>query len=210
MREGCECLGALRPGWLGPSGRLSAERHYLRNPIYAWSYMRVSLRHCILALIDLRPMTGYDLKKAFDGSVAHFWSADQAQIYRTLKGLEADGLVAVEVIPQSGKPDRREHRITEPGSRELSRWLRSPSEPDPAREPFLARVFFAGREDDPALVAALIGERRDDAARRLEELRRIPAATDDLGARLRTATLRNGILHIEAELAWLDELEAAL
>ncbi|WP_100366102.1 PadR family transcriptional regulator [Diaminobutyricimonas aerilata] len=170
----------------------------------------MSLRHCILALVDLRPMTGYDLKKAFDGSVAHFWSADQAQIYRTLARLEADGLVEVEVIPQAGKPDRREHRITAEGSSELSRWLRSPAEHEPDREPFLARIFFAGRENDPALIRALIGERRAEAQRRRDALRSLPAPDGDLAARLRTATLRNGVLHLEAELAWVDELERTL
>lgn len=172
--------------------------------------MTMSLRHCVLALLDLRPMTGYDLKKAFDGSVAHFWSADQAQIYRTLARLETDGLVEVEVIPQSGKPDRREHRITAAGARELSDWLRSPTASEPEREPFLAKIFFAGRENDRDLVRALIDERRAEARRRRDALRSLPAPDGDLAARLRGATLRNGILHIEAELAWLDELERTL
>ncbi len=47
----------------------------------------MSLKHAILGFLELSPFSGYDLKKAFDGSVQHFWPADQAQIYRTLNQL---------------------------------------------------------------------------------------------------------------------------
>jgi DNA-binding PadR family transcriptional regulator len=172
--------------------------------------MSMALDALILGLLDLRPMTGYDLKKTFDGTIAHFWSADQAQIYRTLARLEQDGLVDVRVVPQPGKPDRREHRLTDAGRAALSAWLRSPLPDDKPREPFLGRLFLAGREDDPELVRALLAERREAARRQLAVLESIPTSDDDLSARLRSATLRNGVLHVQAELAWLDELEAAL
>lgn len=170
----------------------------------------MALDALILGLLDLRPMTGYDLKKTFDGTIAHFWSADQAQIYRTLARLERDGLVDVRVVPQPGKPDRREHRLTDEGRATLSAWLRSPLPDDKPREPFLGRLFLVGREDDPDLVRALLTERREAARSQLAVLEGIPASDDDLPARLRSATLRNGVLHVQAELAWLDELEATL
>lgn len=170
----------------------------------------MALDSLILGLLDLKPMTGYDLKKAFDGTVAHFWSADQSQIYRTLTRLERDGLVDVRVIPQPGKPDRREHRLTDEGRAALAAWLRSPLPDDRPREPFLGRLFLVGREDDPELVRALLAERRDAARRLLATLESIPAVDGDLAARLRTATLRNGIREVKAELTWLDELEDVL
>lgn len=170
----------------------------------------MALDALILGLLDLKPMTGYDLKKTFDGTVAHFWSADQAQIYRTLARLERDGLVAVRVIPQPGKPDRREHRLTDEGRASLAAWLRSPLPDEKPREPFLGRLFLVGRENDPDLVRALLAERRDAARRLLATLEDIPVADGDLSARLRSATLRKGILEVQAELTWLDEVEAAL
>lgn len=170
----------------------------------------MALDALILGLLDLKPMTGYDLKKTFDGTVAHFWSADQAQIYRTLARLERDGLVAVRVIPQPGKPDRREHRLTDEGRAALAAWLRSPLPDEKPREPFLGRLFLVGRENDPDLVRALLAERRDAARRVLATLEDIPVADGDLSARLRSATLRKGILEVQAELTWLDEVEAAL
>lgn len=163
----------------------------------------------ILGLLDLAPMSGYDLKKTFDGSVAHFWTADQAQIYRTLSKLVDDGAVAVSVVPQEGRPDRREHRITDAGRGELVEWLASSPEAERSREPFLARIFFAGRVN-PAVVRRLLADRRTAVEERLAVLRAFPEATGTRAELLRTATLRYGVRQFEAELAWLDETARAI
>ncbi len=48
----------------------------------------MSLPHAILGFLREQPLTGYALKtQRFDVSVANFWPADQAQIYRTLDRL---------------------------------------------------------------------------------------------------------------------------
>lgn len=170
----------------------------------------MSLSHSILGLLCLSPMSGYDLKKNFDSSVAHFWNADQAQIYRTLSTLSDSGLVSVRVIPQEGRPDRREHHITAAGRAELSSWLRSPISVEATREPFLARIFFAGAEEDPELVRELVTQRRSTALDRLSALEKIETPGESLTERLRASTLRNGIQHIQTELSWLNELEKEL
>jgi DNA-binding PadR family transcriptional regulator len=60
------------------------------------------LARLVLGLLNLAPMTGYDLKKVFDSSISHFWAADKAQIYRTLTALVADGYATVEVLTEGG------------------------------------------------------------------------------------------------------------
>ncbi len=79
----------------------------------------MSLKQAILGFLSVAPMTGYTLRKNMDASVAHFWPADQTQIYRTLSTLVDDGLVDVRVIHQDGKPDQREHHILPAGLAEL-------------------------------------------------------------------------------------------
>lgn len=170
----------------------------------------MSLKHAILGLLDLKPMTGYDLKKTFDDTAQHFWAADRSQIYRTLGQLHADGLLDEHVIPQRSRPDRHEYRLTEAGSAELDAWLRSPAPAELPREAFLARVYFASRAEDPHLVRTLVDERRALVRQRLDEFRAFEAPTTTFPERLRAMTLRNGIVHHEAELGWLDELEEAL
>ena len=173
----------------------------------------MSLRHAILGFLSLRPMSGYDLKKAFDESVGHFWTADQAQIYRALARLVDDGHVEVRTIEQTGRPDRREHRITEAGLRELDGWLTAAAEPRPMREPFLLKIFFAGRLA-PHDLKAVLTRHVDTERRRLETLTgladglgRLLAGRDiDLPQRLRLATLDNGIRHTRTEIEWADAL----
>jgi DNA-binding PadR family transcriptional regulator len=178
----------------------------------------MSLTYAILGFLSVQPMSGYDLKKAFDGSVGHFWTADQAQIYRTLTRLIEDGLVEASHIEQEGKPDRKEHRLTDDGSAELDNWLASPEEPQPTREPFLLKVFFAGRLG-PEPVQQMLAHRLDAGEQQLAVLKEIAVAVDqaladkpiDLDQQLRNATLDNGIRHTQAEIDWartlLDQIE---
>ena len=170
------------------------------------------MKHAILGLLDLAPMTGYDVKKNFDATIAHFWAGDQSQIYRTLASLVDKGLAEVSTLEQVGKPNRNVHSITEAGRDELDRWLRSPLAADVTREPFLARLFFAGRIGEEA-VGALLNERRQLAQAQLtalEAMRRDDLAASDLRVRMQLATLDNGIAHTRTELEWLDELEKTL
>lgn len=145
-------------------------------------------------------------------STSHFWPADQAQIYRTLSQLVTDEFVDVRDVAQSGKPDRREHRITAKGEQELDRWLASPVEYVPAREAFLLRLFFLGRLGvDPVL--EVLEQRAREAENLLAVLRGLEASLRqqlppvlDLPLRLRLATLSNGVVHAQAELDWVRQL----
>lgn len=101
------------------------------------------LAHAILGFLEYGSMSGYDLKKNFDQSVAHFWSATQSHIYKALEDLEREGWVTSQVILQEGKPNRRQYRITEAGRTELQRWLATPLPMSGPRSAWLIQVFFA-------------------------------------------------------------------
>jgi PadR family transcriptional regulator, regulatory protein AphA len=171
------------------------------------------LARLVLGLLNLAPMTGYDLKKVFDSSISHFWAADKAQIYRTLTALVADGYATVEVVPQANYPARQEHHITPAGRTVLMEWLSSELVPHAAREPFLARVFFAGNLPRDA-VLDLLHERRTEAEVTLDRFtskrESLRAAAHDRASYLTIATLDNGITHVRAELEWLDVVEGGL
>lgn len=169
----------------------------------------MQLRHAILGLLDIAPQSGYDLGRAFARSVAHFWHADQSQVYRTLDRLEVDGAIETKTIPQQGKPDRRVHSLTDVGRAELSEWLRSPIESLQPKEPFLARLFFAAELGIDG-VLALLDEREAAVRDELDQLRMLPDAGGDLAAVLRMATLDAGIRQGEAELRWLRATREAV
>ncbi len=118
----------------------------------------MSLRHAILGFLTIRPLSGYDVKRYFDASVRHFWSADQAAIYRTLAELEDGGLVGHERVEQQTRPDRKEYHITPAGVEVFDRWVVQPSPPVARREPLLLKLFFTHRLGGEGLRAIVTSE----------------------------------------------------
>ena len=171
--------------------------------------MSMELRHAILGLLSIRPLSGYDLGTAFAGSVSHFWHADRSQIYRTLERMAEQGLIETERIAQETRPDRKVHSLTASGRAVLHDWLASPLDPERPKEPFLARLFFAAELDGEGW-RRLLDERELAVRSGLDELRRIDVVDDDLAHALRSATLRYGLAAAEAELAWIDETRTRL
>ena len=153
------------------------------------------------------------LKKYFDHSIAHFWSATQSHIYLALEKLEQDGFVSSQLVLQAGSPNRKEYQITERGRSELHRWLTSPLPFVQAREGWLIQVFFSQSSTNDE-IAALLQARRQIIRQKLEEYRSsVQAAVDqnaervgvDRARELWQITLDHGIDFYEFELAWLEK-----
>ena len=120
----------------------------------------MSLKHAILGFLSYQPFSGYDLKKAFDSSVRHFWPANQSQIYRTLAQMTDEGLVEMEVIEREERLDMKIYSITKAGRAELHNWLATPLPERDTREPFLIQVFFGGKLSDEELLNLLQHEKK--------------------------------------------------
>ncbi|MGV8911973.1 MAG: PadR family transcriptional regulator [Rhodoglobus sp.] len=175
----------------------------------------MSLLHAVLGFVAIQPMTGYELGKAFSTTAAHFWPADQSQLYRTLHRAEADGRLESTTVEQTTRPDRRLYSILEPGREALDTWLRSPLEPDNSREPFLLRLFFAASLGTAGVIE-LLDQRRSAAIELLTTLDALASSAPQkpskttLAIHLQYATLESGRTHARAEITWLDELRAQL
>ena len=102
----------------------------------------MSLKHALLGILTVHPMTGYELKQFFDSSVQHFWNAELSQIYPTLKALEEQAYVEKHVELQETRPNRKVYQITGAGREEFARWVRAPQPPADLRDPFLIKLFF--------------------------------------------------------------------
>jgi PadR family transcriptional regulator, regulatory protein AphA len=171
------------------------------------------LDHAILAFIQFSPMSGYDLKKYFDQSVAHFWSATQSHIYKSLERMLERGWLVAEVVPQEGRPDRKVYSITAAGAEELNRWLRTPLPLQPTREDWLIQIFFAytlSNEEIVALLEARAQEAREMLAHYHSEVQTvIDENHEHIGVErardLWQMTLDYGIACLEANLAWLEQ-----
>lgn len=170
------------------------------------------LSHAILGFLEYKPMSGYDLKKFFDQSITHFWSATQSHIYKALENLEKDGLVESEVIQQEGKPNRKQYQITDEGRGELLRWVSTPLPLEITREAWLIQVFFAHGITNEDIVQLF--EKRIEAIREyLKQCQVAQAHIDEnheqVGIeRLRELwqlTLDYGTDYYENEIAWLEK-----
>jgi DNA-binding PadR family transcriptional regulator len=140
---------------------------------------RSTLRYIILGLLGAHPMTGYDIKRAFDQSLATYWNAGHSQIYTTLKALAQHGLVASELIHQEGRPSRRVYHLTPLGRDELDTWLAEPVPPRFTKDEFLTKLFFCGQTSDRAALVHL--ESHLDAL--LEQLADMERALREYGDR---------------------------
>ncbi len=166
----------------------------------------MSLDHAILGFLSEQPSTGYDLKtRCFDRVARSVWTADQAQIYRTLERLEKSGLVTSRLIPQPGRPDRKEYAVTQAGRRALREWLETPHPLPPLRDPLLLQLLFGGALPDDQLLA-LLETARDGYQRRLEDLRKDAgrAASESRNAKVRRMTLDGAMSQARASIDWLD------
>ncbi len=99
-------------------------------------------RYAILGMLSTEPMSGYDIKKAIENSVANFWNESYGQIYPILKQLADTGLTTSHTEKQEGKPERYVYTLTDRGREELLRWLTEPVEHAVERNELLLKLFF--------------------------------------------------------------------
>jgi PadR family transcriptional regulator, regulatory protein AphA len=109
-------------------------------------------RYAVLGVLGMGPMTGYDIKKVIEGSIAHFWSESYGQIYPILRRLAAEGLAEQRTERQRGKPDRLVYSLTANGREELRRWLAVPARAETFRSELLLKLFLGGAADGAASI----------------------------------------------------------
>jgi DNA-binding PadR family transcriptional regulator len=151
---------------------------------------RGTLHYIILGLLGAHPMSGYDIKRAFDRSLATYWNAGNSQIYTTLKTLAARKLVSSEIIQQEGRPNRRVYSLTLAGRAALDAWLAEPVPSRFTKDEFLTRLFFCGQTSD-AIALRHLEEHEEALHTQLADMER---ALRDYGDR---PTRRPRLLHYQ-------------
>jgi DNA-binding PadR family transcriptional regulator len=170
----------------------------------------MSLKHAILGFLSFSPFSGYNLKKAFDRSIQHFWPANQSQIYRTLAELDEQGLVEKEIIEREERLDMKIYRLTEAGCAELHQWLSTPLPEHDTREPFLIQVYFGGKLSDEEILN-LLHRKLSETEERLAVYTAVYQMTQNTPGKIndeRTTffgllTLELGYLDSQSDAAWL-------
>ena len=76
----------------------------------------------LLLLLHERPRHGYDLLEHIPALVGDGAEVDLGNLYRLLRGLEAEGLVSSEWDVEASGPARRIYTLTPAGARLLDAW----------------------------------------------------------------------------------------
>lgn len=171
----------------------------------------MSLKHAILGLLSLQPMSGYSLKHDhFDKSIANFWPADQAQIYRTLAALVSDGDIAETDSDPQARATRRTYAITDQGLETLRGWVATPHPPGAERFAFLVQLYAARHLDRDSFLTILRHQRDIRQARldRYNEIEIGPFEEEPLRsqARFGAYTLDFGRRYEQMQLDWLSDI----
>ncbi len=171
----------------------------------------MSVRNALLGLLGQRPRHGYELHAAFEAVVGgeENWDVKPAQIYTTLARLRDSGLVAEEATEREGGPERRVYTITPDGREELQTWFSSPVKSAHQRDEFFLKLMLslATGEVDPRKI---IYTQRASLYQDLHDLTTQRAKADPKSELARILLLDQAVMHVEADLRWLEMIEARL
>jgi DNA-binding PadR family transcriptional regulator len=167
--------------------------------------------YAVLGMLSVAPMSGYELARSVERSIAVFWQISKSQVYGELARLEEHGYVIGTDVAQRKRPDKRTFRLTPSGEAALDEWLSRPGyEHARHRIGYLVKLFFAHRMQADA-VRRLLGQCRVEAAGQREELARVCDALRPVPeAASARATALLGLRLAEATVAWADEVSAEL
>lgn len=168
----------------------------------------MTVRHAILGLLAQHPRHGYDLHIAFEAIAggSEVWAVQPAQIYTTLSRLQDQGLVREQ---QAGPPDRRVYAITLKGRSELNDWFASGVEAGHQHDEFFVKLMLS-IDDERADPYQVIQAQRSELYKRLHAWTTRRSTSDPRRELAQVFLLDKLIMHLEADLKWLDLLEGRL
>lgn len=171
----------------------------------------MSVRNAILGLLAQHPRHGYDLRVAFEALVGgeDVWDVKPAQIYTTLTRLEEAGLVYQEGVEQEGGPEKRIYSLTPLGMSELQVWFSSSVPSGHERDEFFVKLMLSLATEN-ANPNRVIQAQRSWLYQELHNYTRRRSQADPKKELAQILLLDKTIMHLEADLRWLDMIEGRL
>jgi DNA-binding PadR family transcriptional regulator len=172
----------------------------------------MSVRQSLLALLDLQPMYGYQLRTEFESRTGATWPLNIGQVYTTLARLERDALVVAEGDDGDG---HRYYAITAAGREQVLAWFATPVErTSPPRDELAIKLAMA--VSVPGVdVTAVVQTQRTATLRALQDYTRLKQRSGDgsgsaPGDLAWLLVLDSLVFAAEAEVRWLDHCESRL
>jgi DNA-binding PadR family transcriptional regulator len=172
----------------------------------------MTVRNAILGLLAQKPRHGYELRAAFEAVVGGDanWEVKPAQIYTTLERLEEAGLVERSSdLGEGDEPSRRVYAVTDPGRQVLQEWFTSGITPEHQRDEFFVKLMIgmASGEADPNRI---IQTQRSHLYQELHNATTVRNGYDPKTEMAQILLLDKSVMHLEADLRWLDMIEQRL
>lgn len=170
----------------------------------------MSVKHTLLALLFQRPMHGYELGKQLNAVVNAEWDVKPGQIASTLTRLKEAGLVDYNVEATDDAPDRKVYFITAAGQEELQTWYLTPE----VHEYKLGDAFYIklvlSLTGGPVRPENVLMTQRRELYQQLHEVTEIARRADPRTQLPWILLLESAIMHLEADLRWIEMCEARL
>ncbi len=168
------------------------------------------VRHAILGLLQQEPRHGYELRASFEAVVggSAVWDLKPAQVYTTLTRLEEQGMIECSSVMQAGGPEKRVYSITDDGRKELRDWLSAPVPASHQRDAFFLKLMILlACDGEPK---KLLKTQRTSLYRELHELTERRSRLDPNLELAQVLLHDKAVMHLDADLRWLDMIEARL
>ncbi len=171
----------------------------------------MSVRNALLGLLAQKPRHGYELRAAFVamlGGEAN-WDLKPAQVYTTLARLAEAGMITQQETAQSGGPEKTIYAITPAGQAELMRWFNTPAKTTHQRDEVYLKLVLSlatGSADPYHILQA----QRASLYQQLHTATGQRTAADPENDLALVLLYDQTIMHLEADLRWLDMVETRL
>jgi DNA-binding PadR family transcriptional regulator len=165
------------------------------------------MKELFLALLSAERAHGYELKQSLEHEFGELLPALNAgQIYVTLGRLERDGLVVGRPVPGDSR-GKRVYELTEAGREALAAWIETPVRGTRLKDEFFMKfvVLASAHLADPR---QLLDRQRREYLQSLRDLNTLLEANGKAPAA--ELLVEGAILHLKADLEWLELIEQRL
>jgi DNA-binding PadR family transcriptional regulator len=163
----------------------------------------------LLALLAKEPAHGYELKNRLEQIFGEAYpSPNIGQVYLTLQRLERAGLVLSQDVVQATRPNKRVYELTPAGREAVSAWLESPSDGPRVRDDFFMKLALGPLVGDIDRLGLINRQRRHYLAQ-MRGLSGLAADAAD-GNRVARLLVEGAMLHVQADLDWLERCQEEL
>jgi len=166
----------------------------------------MSLKYALLGFLAESPKYGYEIKQRFEGALGNVWSISYGQLYPTLRRLSELEWVTKKTAPGKKAAEKNIYSLTPKGHKKLDEWLVRPLRSNyKVKDEFTLKFLFFNKLPRETVLEYLRSQQRRTIEQRDSFQRALDSTRGELDFFLQ-AIIRKGIVHLEAETRWLEEV----